>query len=65
VSKDFNKIRIADVVISINSTEDERDSGKMRLYFAGQSKSSQRYVMVQVKTDNERMIFIKSVLGVI
>ncbi len=64
MSKNFNKIRIAVVVISINSTEDEQDSGKMRLYFAA-SRNQAGNMMVQVKTDAKRMIFIKSVLGII
>jgi replicative DNA helicase len=64
VSEDFNKIRIADLVISINATEDERDRNEMRLYFAA-SRNQAGNMMVQVKTDAKRMIFIKSVLGVI
>ncbi len=64
VSEDFNKIRIADLVISINATEDERDRNEMRLYFAA-SRNQAGNMMVQVKTDAKRMIFIKSVLGII
>ena len=34
VAEDFNRIRIADVVIAINRTEDERANNKARLTFA-------------------------------
>lgn len=34
VAEDINRVRIADIVISINRTEDERISGKARLYIA-------------------------------
>ena len=34
VAEDFNRIRIADIVIAINRTEDERSEGKLRLTFA-------------------------------
>lgn len=34
VAEDFNRVRIADVVISVNRTEDEKKAGKARLYIA-------------------------------
>lgn len=64
VSDDFNKVRIADLLISINSTDDERARGEARLFFAA-SRNQAGSVMLQVKQDLEKMIFIKSVIGVI
>lgn len=34
VAEDFNRVRIADLTISINRTDDEKASGKLRLYLA-------------------------------
>lgn len=61
---DFNKIRIADITITINATDDERDRGEARLYFAA-SRNEKGGIMVQIKTEVEKMIFIKSVLGIL
>lgn len=61
---DFNKIRIADVTISINATDDERARNEARLFFAA-SRNEASGITVQVKNDIERMVFIKTVLGII
>ncbi|MBE0438022.1 MAG: DNA helicase [Methylomicrobium sp.] len=64
VSDDFNKIRIADLTISINVTDDEKARGEARLYFAA-SRNQEGGMTVQIKQDLSRMIFIKSIMGVI
>jgi len=64
VSDDFNKVRIADLLISINSSDDEKLRGEARLFFAA-SRNQAGSMMLQVKQDLERMIFIKSIIGVI
>jgi len=64
VSDDFNKVRIADLLISINSSDDEKARGEARLFFAA-SRNQAGAMMLQIKQDLERMIFIKSVIGVI
>ena len=64
VAEDFNKVRIADLIISINITEDERTRGEARLYFAA-SRNQAGGMMVQIKQDLERMTFIKHVIGII
>ena len=61
---DFNKIRIADLTISINATDDEKDRGEARLYFAA-SRNEASGITVQIKQQIDRMIFIKSVIGMI
>ncbi|MFW6855408.1 DnaB-like helicase C-terminal domain-containing protein [Burkholderia gladioli] len=62
VSEDFNKIRIADLVISINITDDDREMNECRLYFAA-SRNQQGGFSVRVKQDLSKMKFLISVLG--
>lgn len=50
VAEDFNRVRIADLVISVNRTEDEKKLGKARLYIA-LARNSQDGMTVFVKQD--------------
>lgn len=60
VSDDFNKVRTADLFISINSTEEERRDGKARLYFA--ASRNQRSGMTVFITQNFNMMkFIEKI----
>lgn len=63
VAEDFNKIRIADLVISINKTEEERANQEARLYFAA-SRNQRSDICLRVKQDLERMQFLNKVLDV-
>ncbi|MFM0095701.1 DnaB-like helicase C-terminal domain-containing protein [Paraburkholderia nemoris] len=63
VSEDFNKIRIADLVISINITDEERDNNEARLYFAA-SRNQAGGFTVRIKQDLAKMKFLQAVLGV-
>lgn len=63
VAEDFNKIRIADIVLSINRTDEERDRGEARLYFAA-SRNQGGEVTVKIKQDLASMQFITSIIGV-
>lgn len=58
VSDDFNKVRTADLFISINSTEEERREGKARLYFAA-SRNQRSGMTIFIQQDFSRMKFIK------
>lgn len=60
VAEDFNKIRIADLVISINRSDEERDRGEARLYFAA-SRNQGGEFSVPIKQDLETMRFITGV----
>ena len=62
VAEDFNKIRIADVVISINATDDEKAAGEARLFFAA-SRNQEDGFTIRIKQDRSCMRFIASVLG--
>lgn len=60
---DFNKIRIADLVISINRDDEERKRGEARLYFAASRNQGGEYT-VRVTQNMEAMQFITGVLGI-
>lgn len=60
VAEDFNRIRIADVVISINQDEDEKENGLARLYFAASRNQLGGTLHIQQALD--RMCFIDRVL---
>ena len=63
VAEDFNKIRTADLVISINKTEEEAKKGEARLYFAASRNQESGFTII-VKQDIARMIFVVAVLGI-
>jgi replicative DNA helicase len=62
VSDDFNKIRIADIIISINRTEEERAQKQARLFFAASRNSSSGFSL-RIEQALDRMKFISKVLG--
>ncbi|WP_297478435.1 DnaB-like helicase C-terminal domain-containing protein [Ferrovum sp.] len=62
VAEDFNKIRTVDLMISINSTDEEKKRGESRLYFAASRNQEGNYT-IRVKQDMAKMQFITAVLG--
>lgn len=62
IAEDFNKVRIADIIISINRTEEERAMNQARLYFAACRNQAGGF-SIRVQQDLERMTFIKEVIG--
>jgi replicative DNA helicase len=62
VAEDFNIIRIADLTISINSTEEERARNEARLFFAS-SRNQQGKFSLKVTQDMQTMRFVTKVLG--
>jgi intein/homing endonuclease len=61
VAEDFSKIRTADLVISINITDEERSRGEARLYFAA-SRNSESGFTLFIKQNVAKMQFIESIL---
>jgi replicative DNA helicase len=61
VAEDYNKVRIADLVISGNSTEEEMKSGEARLHFA--ASRNQEEVTLRIKQNRSHMRFCSKVLG--
>jgi len=62
VAEDFNKIRIADIVISINATTEEVTAGEARLFFAA-SRNSKSGFTVRIKQERGKMKFLTKILG--
>jgi replicative DNA helicase len=62
VAEDFNKIRIADLVISINATDEEKAMGEARLFFAA-SRNQEGGFTLRIKQAMERMSFIEHVIA--
>lgn len=62
ISEDFNKARIADLIISINRTEEEVLRNEARLYFAA-SRNQESGFSIRVKQDLAKMKFVTAVLG--
>lgn len=63
VAEDINKVRIVDLMISINITDEERANNEARLYFAA-SRNQESGFTVFVKQDIARMKFISTILRV-
>ena len=62
VAEDYNKIRIADLVISINANDLERLNNEARLYFA--ASRNQKAVTITIKRDLSVMKHIKEIIEV-
>lgn len=62
VAEDFNRVRIADLVISINATDDEIKSGEARLFFAAMRNAESGFTL-RIKQERSRMKFLKKVIG--
>lgn len=63
VAEDFNKVRIADLLISINKTEEEKANQEARLYFAA-SRNQRGDLTVKIKQDLEKMKFLTDILDI-
>jgi replicative DNA helicase len=62
IAEDINKVRIADVLISINKTDEERAQNQARLYFAA-SRNQRSGFTIRVKQDIDRAKFVSEVVG--
>lgn len=62
VAEDINKTRLVDAMISINSNDDEKRRGEMRLYFAAMRNAEEGYALV-CKTAYDRMTLITEIVG--
>lgn len=62
-AEDFNKIRIPDLVISINRTDEEKSRNEARLFFAA-SRNQKGDFSIHISQDLEAMNFVKAVLKI-
>ena len=63
VSEDINKVRIPDLVISINATDEEKSRGEARLFFAA-SRNQAGDFTIFVQQSLEAMCFIEKILKI-
>lgn len=63
VAEDFNRIRIADLVFSINRTEDDARNNEARLYFVA-SRNQKGGMQVTIKQDTDKMVFINEIVRI-
>ena len=63
VAESFGKIQVADLVISINATEEEKLRGETRLYFTA-SRNQEGDMTVKVKTNMKKMALVEDVIGI-
>jgi len=63
VAEDYNKVRIADLLISLNSTEEEKARGEARLFFAA-SRNQRGEFSIRVKQDLSQMRFISEIMEI-
>jgi replicative DNA helicase len=61
-AEDFNKVRIADLMISINRSDDEKAAGEARLFIAA-SRNQVGEITIKITQDLSKMQFIKGVTG--
>jgi replicative DNA helicase len=61
VAEDFNKIRIADIVISINAHTDEVAAGEARLFFAA-ARNGESGFTLRIKQERGKMKFLTKIL---
>lgn len=59
----IEKVRIADLIITINKTEEERAKGEARLFLAG-SRNQKGDVSIRIKQNLDQMRFIEKVLDI-
>ena len=63
VSEDFNKVRLADILITLNSTDDEKKTGMMRLYLAAM-RNSEDGLTITCSQNRANQKFIQKVLKI-
>lgn len=63
VADNIEKIRIADLTISINKTDEEKSKGEARLFLAA-SRNQRGEITVKVKQDLDKMKFVEKVIDV-
>jgi len=61
-AEDFNKVRIADLMMSINRSDDEKAAGEARLYLAA-SRNQAGELTIKITQDLSKMQFIQGITG--
>lgn len=61
-AEDFNKVRLADAMFSINASDEEKENGEARLFMAAVRNMAGGYVL-NIEQDLATATFITKVLG--
>jgi replicative DNA helicase len=62
VAEDFNKIRTADVVLSINATDAEKQSNEARIHWVA-SRNTEDGFSLRIRQERDKLKFLTKVLG--
>jgi replicative DNA helicase len=62
IAEDINKVRIADIILSINRSEEEVKMGQARIYFAAVRNGRSGFTL-RIEQDIDRAKFIKAIVG--
>lgn len=62
-AEDFNKVRIVDLMITINRSDEERAKGEARLYFAASRNQSGEFT-IKIRQEIESMRFLTEILDI-
>lgn len=62
-AEDFNKIRIADLVLTINRTDEEKTKGEARLYFAASRNQAGEFT-IKISQELSKMRFMTGILEI-
>lgn len=63
VGDDWNKVRTVDILLSLSATDQEKQAGEARIFWAA-SRNTQDGFSVRIRQDRSKMQFLKSVVGV-
>jgi replicative DNA helicase len=62
IAEDFNRVRIADILISINATDEEKRAGIARLFFAASRNQAGNFTL-KIEQARDKMKFLTRVVG--
>lgn len=62
VAEDYNKVRTADIFLTLNFTEEERENNEMRIFFAA-SRTGESGFTIRVQQDFSKGRFITRIMG--
>lgn len=62
-AEDFNKVRIADIILTINRSDDEKAKGEARLYFAASRNQAGEFT-IKIGQDLSKMRFMTGIMDI-
>lgn len=62
-AEDFNKVRIADIILTINRTDEEKVKGEARIYFAASRNQAGEFT-IKIGQDLSKMRFMTAIMDI-